>query len=47
MQDKTYNVSVNIIRDANRELTYYRTPNAERVVNDLVNDFKKNDMKLF
>lgn len=41
MQDKTYNVSVNIIRDANRELTYYRTPNAERVVNDLVNDFKK------
>lgn len=41
MQDKTYNVSVNIIRDADRKLTYYRTPNAERVVNQLVNDFKK------
>ncbi|MES2517876.1 MAG: hypothetical protein V4585_07195 [Bacteroidota bacterium] len=41
MQDKNYNVSVNIIRDYDRELTYYRTPNAERVVNQLVNDFKK------
>ncbi|SDL78613.1 hypothetical protein [Siphonobacter aquaeclarae] len=36
-----YSPSVNIIRDAERELTYYPTPNAERVVHQIANDFKQ------
>lgn len=36
-----YSTSVNIIRDANRELVYYPTPNAITVANQIGNDFKK------
>ncbi|MBD0295710.1 MAG: hypothetical protein ICV84_11025 [Flavisolibacter sp.] len=36
-----YTPSVNIIRDAERELLYYPTPNAERVVHQIANDFKQ------
>jgi ABC-type hemin transport system ATPase subunit len=35
-----YTASVNIIRDADRNLNYYPTPNAQRVVDKLVNDFR-------
>lgn len=41
MAVKTYTPSVNIIRDANRELMYYTTPNALRVVDQIADDFKK------
>jgi hypothetical protein len=34
------NVSVNIIRDKNRELIYYPTPNSIRVVDDIFTNFK-------
>jgi hypothetical protein len=34
------NLSVNIIRDKNRELLYYPTPNAFKVVEELFNQFK-------
>ena len=40
MPANTYTPSVNIIRDANRELVYYPTPNAVRVVNQISDDFK-------
>lgn len=40
MAANTYTPSVNIIRDANRELVYYPTPNALRVVDQIANDFK-------
>jgi DNA replication protein DnaC len=40
MQTK-YNVSVNIQRDADRDIHYIPTINAERVVNQISNDFKK------
>lgn len=36
-----YSTSVNIIRDANRELLYLPTPNALQLANQLGNDFKK------
>ncbi|RYX99679.1 hypothetical protein EON78_03035, partial [bacterium] len=36
-----FTTSVNIIRDSERELNYIPTPNAIRVVNQIVNDFKK------
>ncbi|GAB3761535.1 hypothetical protein [Spirosoma pomorum] len=36
-----YTPSVNIIRDAERNLTYYTTSNAERVVHQISNDYKK------
>ncbi len=35
-----FTTSVNIIRDSDRELNYIPTPNAVRIVNQLVNDFK-------
>ena len=41
MADKTYSPSVNIIRDANLDLVYYPTPNAQKVVHQLANDYKK------
>lgn len=41
MADKTYSPSVNIIRDADRDLIYYPTPNAQKVVHQLANDYKK------
>ncbi len=41
MAAKSYTPSVNIIRDANRELVYYPTPNAVQVVNQIADDFKK------
>ena len=41
MADKTYSPSVNIIRDADRDLVYYPTPNARKVVHQLANDYKK------
>ncbi|MBK6331103.1 MAG: hypothetical protein IPF62_11520 [Bacteroidetes bacterium] len=34
------NISVNILRDKNRELIYYPTPNAIRVVDDIFTSFK-------
>ncbi len=40
MQTK-YNVSINIRRDADRDIHYIPTPNTERVVNQISNDFKK------
>ncbi|MDF2449462.1 MAG: hypothetical protein K0R26_1966 [Bacteroidota bacterium] len=40
MQTK-YNVSVNIQRDANRDIHYIPTPNANQVINQISNDFKK------
>jgi len=39
MQTK-YTTSVNIIRDADRDIRYIPTPNAVRIVNQLANDFK-------
>ena len=36
-----HTVSVNIRRDAERDIHYIRTPNANRVVNQITNDFKK------
>jgi hypothetical protein len=36
-----YNTSVNIIRDADRELNYIPTPNAIQVAHQISNDFKK------
>jgi len=36
-----YNPSVNIIRDTDKEFNYIPTPNAKRVVSQLVDDFKK------
>jgi hypothetical protein len=41
MAAKSYTPSVNIIRDADRELVYYPTPNARQVVHQLADDFKK------
>ncbi len=41
MAGNTYSPSVNIIRDANRDLVYYPTPNAQKVVHQLANDYKK------
>ena len=40
MAVNTHTPSVNIIRDANRELVYYPTPNAVQVVNQISDDFK-------
>ena len=40
MAANTYTPSVNIIRDANRALVYYPTPNAVQVVNQISDDFK-------
>ena len=40
MQTK-FTTSTNIIRDSGRELNYIPTPNSVRVVNQIVNDFKK------
>lgn len=36
-----FTTSVNIIRDKGRDLSYFPTPNALRVVNQISNDFKK------
>jgi len=36
-----FTTSVNIIRDSGKELNYIPTPNSNRVVNQIVNDFKK------
>lgn len=36
-----YNPSVNIVRDTNKDFNYIPTPNAKRVVDQLVDDFKK------
>ena len=36
-----FTTSTNIIRDSGRELNYIPTPNSIRVVNQIVNDFKK------
>lgn len=40
MAAKPYTPSVNIIRDVNRDLVYYPTPNAVQVVNQIADDFK-------
>ena len=40
MQTK-FTTSTNIIRDSSREINYIPTPNANRVVNQIANDFKK------
>jgi hypothetical protein len=40
MQTK-FTTSTNIIRDSAREINYIATPNANRVVNQIANDFKK------
>ena len=40
MQTK-FTTSTNIIRDSAREINYIPTPNANRVVNQIANDFKK------
>jgi hypothetical protein len=36
-----FTISTNIIRDSARELNYIPTPNSNRVVNQIANDFKK------
>ncbi len=36
-----FTTSVNIIRDTDRDFSYIPTPNAEQVVSQIVNDFKK------
>lgn len=36
-----YSPSVNIIRDAQKHLNYHKTPNAERIAEELIDDFKK------
>lgn len=36
-----FTTSVNIIRDTNRDFNYIPTPNAQKVVSQIVNDFKK------
>jgi hypothetical protein len=36
-----YNPSVNIVRDTNKDFNYIPTPNAKRIVHQLVDDFKK------
>ena len=36
-----FTTSTNIIRDSAREINYIPTPNANRVVNQIANDFKK------
>lgn len=36
-----FTTSVNIIRDKGKELNYIPTPNSNRVVNQIANDFKK------
>ncbi len=41
MQTYRYSTSVNIVRDADRELTYHPTPNARRVVGQIGADFEK------
>ena len=41
MHNKLYTPSVNIIRDIDRELNYYVTPNANNVVGQIVNEFKR------
>ena len=40
MQTK-FTTSTNIIRDSAREINYIPTPNANRVVDQIGNDFKK------
>lgn len=40
-ENSQYTTSVNIIRDENRNLSYYPTPNAIRVINQIANDYKK------
>lgn len=40
MQTK-FTTSTNIIRDSTREINYIPTPNANRIVNQIANDFKK------
>ncbi|XWW48023.1 hypothetical protein JYG30_11525 [Fibrella sp. USSR17] len=41
MAANSYTPSVNIIRDVDRELVYYPTQNARRVISQLVEDYKK------
>ncbi|MDF7820844.1 hypothetical protein P1X15_24695 [Runella sp. MFBS21] len=41
MKANSYSPSINILRDVNRNLVYYPTPNAVRVVNQIADDFKK------
>ena len=41
MPVNAYTPSVNIIRDVDRNLVYYPTPNARRVVEQIANDFKQ------
>ena len=41
MPANIYTPSVNIVRDVNRALVYYPTPNALRVVSQIANDFKQ------
>lgn len=36
-----FTLSVNILRDANRTISYIKTPNGERAANQILNDFKK------
>lgn len=36
-----FTTSVNILRDTERDFSYIPTPNAGKVVNQIVNDFKK------
>lgn len=41
MSKNSFVPSINILRDANRSVTYFPTPNAKRVVGQMVDDFKK------
>jgi hypothetical protein len=36
-----FTLSVNILRDVNRRISYIKTPNGERAANQILNDFKK------
>ena len=42
-----YTTSVNINRDSDRNLIYHPTPNAEKVIHTITNDFKQNSLRAF
>jgi hypothetical protein len=41
MENKVFSPSINIERDFNRDIDYITTPNAEKVFNNIINNYKK------
>ena len=41
MESKVFSPSINIERDFNRDIEYITTPNAEKVFNNIINNYKK------